>query len=324
MTPIIFAITAIIMRIGMYLSIGIPSQEYPTSFVWHIISPIFENELLSLVSSTVSIFFIAYIITQLNLRFSLIRFRTALPFSLIVFFLSTHPSFLPMSPNYLSTIFILFAFFPLLQSYQHSSPRNFALESGVLIGLAGVFQIYTLAFLPLWWRGEISMHGFHIKSFLALILGAIFVFWNLAGLFFLFDNLQSFIERFTYFKNINLVFADFTSLQWYLIILSITISIVFLLLDFKVFSRERVLAQKAFSFVSLILVLSFILHSLYFLQTCSFLLLIIIMMSYIMAHYYSHIKTRWQAYSFFLILISSFVFFINSLFDKPFIFLLNL
>ena len=320
MTPIIFAITAIIMRIGMYLSIGIQHKEYPTSFVWNIILPIFENELLSLAFSTISVFFIAYIITQLNFRFSLIRFRTALPFSLIVFFLSLHPIFLPMSPNYLSIILILLAFFPLLQSYQHTSPRNLAFESGVLIGLAGVFQIYTLAFLLLWWRGEISMHGFNVKSTFALILGAIFVFWNLAGFYFIFDNLHSFIERFTHFQNINLSIPDFSIIHWLLIGLSLFISIVFLMLDFKIFNRERVLAQKAFSFISLILVSSFVLHALYFLQTSSFLLLIIIIMSYIMAHYYSHIKTRWQAYSFFIILLCSFVFFINSLIDKPFIF----
>ena len=319
-TPIVFAIAAIVMRIVMYLSIGMPHQEYPTSFVWHIISPIFENDLLSLASSTISIFLIAYIVTQLNLRFNLIRFRTALPFSLIMFFLSIHPAFLPMSPNYLSIILMLLALFPLLHSYQHHSPRNFALESGVLIGLAGIFQIYTLVFLPLWWRGEISMHGFRVKSFLALILGAIIVFWNLAGLFFLFDNLQSFLERFTYFLNINLTIPNLTSIQWYLIGLSITISVVYLLLDLKVFTRERVLAQKVFSFISLILVFSFVLHTLYFHQTFLFLYLIIIMISFIIAHYYSHIKTQWQVYSFIFLLAGSFMFFISSLMDITLLF----
>lgn len=316
-TPIVFALIAITMRLAMFISIGIEQKQYSTSFVWHIISPLFSNTSISLLASTVSIFTIAFTVSQLNLRFNLVRFRTALPFSILVLFLSIHPLFLPMSPNYVSAVFILLAFFPLLQSYQHHSPRNFAFKSGVLIALAGTFQVYTLAFIPLWLYGETSMHGFKIKSCLALFIGAIVVFWNVACFYFLFDNLDSFLITFRYFLKIDLSTPIFTSMQWAGIGLLVALSGMFLVLDYQVFRRERVLTQKTLSFTVLIIISSFVLHFIYLRQTLSLVYFIAIMMSFIVAHYYSHIKTKWQVYSFIIFLICLFLFYTNYLIGNP-------
>lgn len=316
-TPIVFALIAITLRVSMFLSIGIEQQQYPTSFVWHLISPFLSNNWISFAASTVSVFIIAFTLSQLNLRFSLIRFRSVLPFSMLIFFLSIHPAFLPMSPNYVSSIFILLTFFPLLQSYQHHSPRYFAFKSGVLIAMAATFQVYTLVFLPIWIYGENSMHGFRIKSLVALILGAILVFWNVAGFYFFFDNLHSFIEPFSSFKNIIISFPFYSISQWISIALLILLSGIYLVADFQVLSRERVMTQKTFSFIILIVICSFFMHFLYLSQTDIFLYLMVIMMSFIIAHYYSHIKNNWQVFSFILLMIGISLFYINYFIGNP-------
>lgn len=316
-TPIVFALIAITLRLVMFYYIGIEQQQHPTSFVWHLIAPLVSNDWISLSASTVSILIIAYTITQLNLSFNLIRFRTALPFSMLVLLLSTHPMFLPMSPNYLSAILILFTFFPLLQSYQHHAPRHFAFKSGVLIAMAATFQVYSLMFLPIWLYGETSMHGFRMRSFIALLLGAILVLWNVASFYFIFDSLNSFIEPFTHFTNIIESIPVFSLTQWISIGLFIFLSVVFLVLDYKTFRRERVLTQKALSFIILIVVCSFILHFLYLGQTDTFMCFIVIMMSFIIAHYYSHVKKTWQVYSFVFLVIGILLFYINFLVGNP-------
>ena len=316
-TPIVFSLIAITMRLGMFLSTGIERNQYPTSFAWHIISPLFSNIWISLATSTASIFAIAFIVSQLNLRFNLIRFRTALPFSMLVLFFSIHPLFLPISPNYISAVFILLAFFPLLQSYQHHAPRNFAFKSGVLIALAGTFQVYTLAFFPLWLYGESSMHGFRIKSSLSLLIGGILVFWNVAGFYFIFDNLDSFLIPFRYFGEIDFSIPLFTSVQWAGIGILVALSGMFLVLDYQVFRRERVLTQKTLSFTVLIIISSFVLHFIYLRQSLSFIYFITIMLSIIVAHYYSHIKSKWQVYSFIILLIGLFLLYTNYLIGNP-------
>lgn len=315
--PIVFAFIAITMRIVMFSSIGIEQKQYPTSFVWPIFASLFANAWISIATSTASIFVIAFLISQLNLRFNLIRFRTALPFSMLILFLSIHPLFLPMSPNYISAILILLAFFPLLQSYQHHAPRNFAFKSGVLIALAATFQVYTLVFLPLWLYGENSMHGFRVRSCFALLIGGLLIFWNVAGFYFLFDNLDSFFSLFIYFGKIDHSIPSLTLTQSVGIGILIILSVVFLILDYKAFRRERVLTQKTLSFIVLIIICSSALHFIYLHQTLSHVYFIVIMMSFIVAHYYSHIKTKWQVYSFIILLISFFVLYVNFVVGNP-------
>lgn len=302
-TPFVFAIIAIALRLGMFVSLGLEQHHYPTSLVWSHLSPFFSNNWVSFFASTASIFVIAITISQINLLFNLIRFRTTLPFSMLVLFLSIHPAFLPMSPHYISAIFILLALFPLIKSYQHHSPRSFAFKSGVLLAFAATFEVYSIIFILLWLYGETSMHDFRIKSFLALILGATLVFWNVAGFYFIFDSLSSFIAPFRYFENYISSIPVFTLTKWISTGLVVLLSGVFMVLNYQVYRRERVLTQKIFSFVNLIITCSFIMHFLYLGQTHFFAHFIVITMSLIVAHYYSHVKSKWQVYSFVFLLI---------------------
>ena len=309
------------MRIGLFLSVGIKQHDYQTSFVWKVIAPIFSNDWISLGTSTLSIFIIAFIFSDLNTRFSLTRFRTSLPFALVLFLLSIHPLFLSMSPNYISTIFILFALSPLIESYQHHAPRNFAFRTGVLIAIAATFQVFALAFLPIWWYGETSMHGFRVKSFIALLLGAFLVLWNVAGLYFLFDNLESFLAPFTQFEKLNLVPPQYTVIQLSGLALLSLLTIVLIILDIKVFSRERVITQKTLSFIILIAIASIVLHYFYWQQTFFFIYQIIIMLSFIVAHYFSHVNKKGGVYLFAFVFISLIMFYINYLIGNPLLFL---
>ena len=281
----------------------------------------FSNNWISLAASTFSIFVVAFIFSDLNTRFSLTRFRTSLPFALVLFLLSIHPLFLRMSPNYISTIFILFAFSPLIESYQHHAPRNFAFRSGVLIAIAATFQVFALAFLPLWWFGETSMHGFRVKPFIALLLGVVLVLWNVAGFHFLFGDIESFLAPFIQFSKLNLIPPQYTIIQWGAITLLSALTVVLILLDIQVFSRQRVITQKTLSFIIFIAIASVVLHFFYWQLTFFSLYQIFIMLSFIVAHYFSHVNKKGGVYLFFFFFISLFLFYINYLIGNPLHFL---
>lgn len=309
------------MRLGLFLSVGIKQHEYQTSFVWQSISPMFSNDWISLAASTLSIFIIAFIFSDLNTRFTLTRFRTSLPFALVLFLMSIHPLFLRMSPNYISTIFILFAFSPLIESYQHHAPRNFAFKTGILIAIAAIFQVFALAFLPLWWYGETSMHGFRIKPIIALLLGALLVLWNVAGFYFLFDNLDSFLAPFSQFSKLNLLPPQYSIIQWSGFALLSLLTIILILLDIQVFRRERVITQKTLSFIILIAISSILLHYFYWQYTYFFIYQIIIMLSFIVAHYFSHVNKKGGVYLFAFVFASLIMFYVNYLIGNPLQFL---
>lgn len=316
-TPIVFTLIAISMRLGLFLSVGIQQHEYDTSFVWHIITPLFSNDWISLFASTLSIFIIAFIFSDLNTRFTLMRFRTSLPFALVLFLLSVHPLFLRMSPNYISTIFILLSLSPLIKSYQHNSPRSLAFKSGILLAIAATFQVFALFFLPLWWYGERSMHGFKTKSFIALMLGVLFVLWNVAGFYFLFDHINSFLSPFLLFKTINLTPPQFSNIQWTGITLFSFLTVILIFLDIQVFKRERVITQKTLSFIILITLASAILYLLYWQQTFFFIYQIIIALSFIVSHYFSHVNKKGGVYLFIFGVICLILLYGNYLIGNP-------
>lgn len=320
-TPILFTLIAISMRLGLFLSVGIKQHDYQTSFVWQIVSPVFSNDWLSLAASTLSIFIIASVFSYINTRFTLMRFRTSLPFATVLFLLSTHPVFLRMSPNYISTIFILLSLIPLIESYQHHAPRVFAFKSGILIAIAATFQVFALLFVPLWWYGEKSMHGFKIKSFAAFLLGVLLVLWNVAGFYFLLDNIDSFWITFMNLSKANLIPPLYTAIQWSGIALLALFTIILIVLDIKVFTRERVITQKTLSFIILIAIGSITLHFFYWQQTFFFIYQIIIMLSFIVAHYFSHVNKKSGVYLFILVFISLIMFYVNYLIGNPLQFL---
>lgn len=310
------------MRLGLFLSAGsIKEYDYQTSFVWHAISPIFSNNWISLAASTLSIFIIAFIFSYLNTRFTLMRFRTSLPFALVLFLLSVHPIFLGMSPNYISTIFILFSLSPLIESFQHHTPRSFAFRSGVLIAIAAIFQVFALLFIPLWWYGERSMHGFKIKSFIAFILGSLLVIWCLAGFHFLLNNIESFTTPFVHLSKLDLIPPHYTTIQWSGVALLSVVTTVLIFLDTKVSRRERVKTQKTLSFIILIAIASVLLHFFYWQQTFFFIYQIIIMLSFIVAHYFSHVHKKEGVYLFIFIFSILSMFYINYLVGNPLKFL---
>ena len=62
-TPFAFAIIAITLRLVMFLSLGLIEKQYPTSFVWNLISPIFQTVSFAFASTT-SILLIAFTISN--------------------------------------------------------------------------------------------------------------------------------------------------------------------------------------------------------------------------------------------------------------------
>lgn len=301
--PFIAIVIALFMRFVMFSFYPIEVKEYPTSFVWQYIHSLFTNKWISFTASTLCFLIVAVLLSNLNNQFSLIRLRSSLPFSLSLVVFSTHPRLLLMSPNYLSIIFILLALFPLLNSYQHRTPRNYAFKSGILLAFAALFQVYSLVLLPLWWYGEFTMHGFKIRSFFALLLGAILLFWNVAVLFFIFNSIDLFLLPFSYLARARLTLPELNYMEWILVGTLAVINIVVVILDKRVFNRERVIIQKALSFFILIGAVATVFHILYSLQTDFFLLLFAAMASFITAHYFSYIIKKWQVY-FFSFLIS--------------------
>lgn len=304
---LVVSIAVIVLRFLMFLKRGLPDFHINgTNFVWPYIEFVFQQyPIVSFLASTLSVFIISYLISELNIRYGVIRMRTSMPFYIPLILFSIHPFFLKMTPDYLGLIFILWSLFPLLASYQYHHSHRYAFQFGALMAIAGVFQIYALLFLPLWLVGLSAMGGMGFRSFVASIFGIILVFWIVFALYVFGDNIAGFIDPFKRFSEI----YDFTQIpafsvpQWGFIGTIILFVFFFIVADNKQITRERSFTKKVLIFSISIIVFSILMQVLYQNQTLFWLYVITAFLSILIAHFYTNTILKFEILSYFLILI---------------------
>lgn len=304
---LVVSIAVIVLRFLMFLKRGLP--DFPinsTNFVWPYIEFVFQQyPIVSFLSSTLSVFIISYLISELNIRYGVIRMRTSMPFYIPLILFSVHPFFLKMTPDYLGLIFILWSLFPLLASYQYHHSHRYAFQFGALMAIAGAFQIYALLFLPLWLVGLSAMGGMGFRSFVASIFGIILVFWIVFALYVFGDNIAGFVDPFKRFSEI----YDFTQIpsfsvpQWGFIGTLLLFVFFFIIADNKQITRERSFTKKVLIFGTSIIIFSILMQVLYLNQTLFWLYVVMAFLSIIIAHFYTNTILRLEILSYFLILI---------------------
>lgn len=309
----VVSIIVIALRFLMFLNKDLPDiQINGTNFVWPYMEPYFlRYPIASFLSSTFSIFIISYLISELNVRYGVIRMRTTMPFYVPLVLFSIHPFFLIMTPDYLGLIFILWSLFPLLASYQYHQSHKFAFQFGALIAIAGVFHIYALLFLPLWLIGLSAMGGMSFRSFIASIFGIILVFWIVFALYVFGDNIAGFIDPFKSFVEV----YDFTQApgfsvpQWGFIGTLLLFVFFFVITDNKQITRERSFTKKVLIFAISIIFFSILMQILYLYQAWLWIYVVIAFLSIIIAHFYTNTTFRLEILSYFLIFILLFIYY---------------
>lgn len=293
---LIVSLGVIIMRALLFFrSEGVAFTYNDTGYLWRYVADFFSDSFVSLIASTISVFLIASLISSINSRFTLIRSRSSLPFAVPLFLLSIHPLFLVMTADYIAVIFILAAFFPLLNSYQRSDSSLFSFRSAILIAVASLFQCYALVLLPLWWSGERSMRGPQFRSFLSSLFGILLVYISLFSAYLMWGDWTSFLQPFTTFVTISLpLLPGFSWLEWSVVVLVVLFFLTNMMLSIKTYARDKVLTLSFMQFMVLLSVFLLLLQLLYWQETLFFLTLSIAFISYLNAYFYS--KTQSPTY----------------------------
>ena len=288
-TVFVSSMVVLAMRFSLFYVHGPPQIPVSdTGFLWQYIAHFFTDPLISFGVSTLFVFLIAFLLSGLNNRFSLIRTRTNLPFLVPLVLFSLHPVFLTVSPCFFSLTLVLTALFPLLSAYQQTDSRLFSFRSAILIGLAGLFQIYALLLLPLWWRGEMTMRGSQPKSFFTFLFGVFLVYISVFSFYFLIDNVVGFVMPFHYFTQFSTLQAfRFSVVEWIGIILLFGFLLMYVLLSMNLSARAKKLALSSTNFMVFIIFFSIIFQAVYWHETKFFFWLNIALISYLIAYYHS-------------------------------------
>ena len=297
-TVLVSSVFVLAMRYLLFYYQGAPQMSVPdTGFLWQHIAHFFTNPLISFGVSTLFVFLIAFIISGLNNRFSLIRTRTNLPFIVPLILFSLHPAFLAVSPCFFSIVLILTALFPLLRAYQQADSRLYSFRSAILISLAGLFQIYALLLLPLWWRGEISMRGRQPKSFFTFIFGISLVYIPVFSVYFLLDNVAGFVAPFLHFTQFStLLILQFSAIEWVGIAFLFGLLLMYILLSMNLSARAKKLTLSSTNFMVFVIFFSMIFQVVYWHETKFFFWLNIALISYLIAYYHSRSISRMHVF----------------------------
>ncbi len=296
--PILGVLGFLLMRVCLFLY-GEPFQLTlsTNNHLWNPLSSLFADPLVSFMASTASILLIAWILSLMNSRFNIVRVRSNLPFVTPLLLFSLHPCFLVMSGDYLAIVFILLAFFPLLESYQKPDSHLFSFRSAVLIGLASLFQIFALLILPLWWSGERSMRGGQSRSFISSLFGLSLVYITLFSVYFLIDDLAGFVQPFLQFASFSIYpFSSFSILEWAGVFLVVLFFVVNIFLAAKIYYHDKVLTLIFMRFVIFIIIILVILLMIYSGLSLFFLMFSVSLISCLNAYLYTRTQAKGHIY----------------------------
>lgn len=286
------------MRMLLFYGVGLPrSVPHGANFLWDPMASFFAYPLFSLLASTLSVFLIAWILSLLNSRFNLIRSRSSLPFTAPLFLLSLHPYFLLMSGDYIAIIFVLLAFFPLLDSYQKPDLYLTSFRASILLAMASLFQIYALVLLPLWWIGERSMRGPRFRSFVTSLFGFFLVYITLFSVYWVLDDTSRFLQPFLRFISFSIPeIPRFSILEWGGVLFVSFFFISNMIFSIRIYTRDKALTLSLMQFLVFLLVFLLLFQVIYWQQTLFFLLLSLALISYLNAYFYSKTVSRNHIY----------------------------
>lgn len=252
--------------------------------VGYLQSLLIPNTLLSNLLSFSFAFLNAFLITQLNNKFTFIRTRTFLPIFIFLLLLGSWNETHIVNGSHLALSLFILALFSIFGMYRNGRAVEQALMGSFLISLSSIIINPLIFLIPVCWIGFIMLQSFSLRTFLASVFGAI-IPWilYLSVVYYLHPTIQildfakqNVISGFdiTTYAMPNLIYASLLAL----------IMIICLAGIFSSYSRDAIHTRSNLSFLVLILFAVTLLSIVFEQQSTSFLPFIALAFSFLAAH----------------------------------------
>lgn len=137
------------------------------TYQWDFLNNIFISNLISIVFTLTN----AFLITQLNNKFTIIRSRTFLPILIFVLLMCTWSDTHLANESDITVTLFLFSLFYLLDMYRNPVSVEQAFMGCVLIGISSIIINFMIVLLPIIWIGFAMFQSLSLRTFLASIFG---------------------------------------------------------------------------------------------------------------------------------------------------------
>lgn len=285
-------LVALAFRIAAYFHFdsSLFDLSYSGGYLWSLTSFIFEDKLVSITGSAVSVGLIAYLLSFINGKFIIIRRKTFFPaaFSLLLF--SLHPYFLFMGAYYIGVVFALLATLYLFQSYQTESKQKVALNTSSLLALGSLFYFNLLFYFVVFWIGLAYVRSFGFKPLCAFIIGLLLAYTPVFAYSFLVGDTDLFLLPFANIQTIDLAqlpFLNFNIDTWIVLGFGLLLLFIFLANNYINSYKDKIKIRTFLSFLSIICIFSIMYLFLLNVDAFSNLFIYVGVGSLLFAHYFA-------------------------------------
>jgi hypothetical protein len=309
---------------GYLTSAGYPVHSDASSTpLWGIVCQMLPNKTLTYLTGVLLTAGGAFLVHRANYVLVITREKSLMPFFLYILFISSNPGFFPLNPVSLSIFCLILAFYQLLTSYHDSGAVRNTFNAAFYIGVASLFWVHILWFLPVFWRGMHNFKVLNLRTFLASLIGVGVIYWLLLGWHVWKSGYAPVDLPFAFVPLLKPAFpvaGNWPLIDWiyvlYVAFLTLIAIVNILLHEYEDSLRTR---QFLYFFI-LFFVVSFGLFLLYQQSSDEFLGVICIPASILLSHFFT-VKTGKKMFYLYYVLI--FFFIILSLMRSPWISLLN-
>lgn len=179
---LIFTLSLLYWGVGYFYSIGFPLEEGRAVLpLWGVICGFLTYKWILYVIGLLLLLLTAFVMQRISDMEMLIRERTRLPFLLFVLFISANIGLMPFQETTIVLLCLVFMIYELFKSYQQPEATGTLFNAGVLIGFAALFMPQVLWFVPLLWVGMYQFRSLSFRSLGASLIGVLLVYWFALG-----------------------------------------------------------------------------------------------------------------------------------------------
>lgn len=267
----------------------LPAQN--SSFVVYLQTIFIPNSLYSNLASIAFTLLNAFLLAQVNNRFTIIRTRTFLPILVFILLMSSWNETHIVNGSHLCLTLIIFSLFHFLNMYRDPKASEMAFMGSMFIGVASLIINPLIFLIPVFWIGFVIFQSFSIRTFLGTILGILAPWVIYLTVFYFFNQQVEFTQILSASFNLEL---ESISLSLPRIIYIVSVILIMIICIFGMYSttnNDAIRTRNNLNFL-LLLIISVILLSLIFRsQLASFLPIVALLYAMIVSHPFS-LKTN--------------------------------
>lgn len=201
----------------------------------------------------------AFLIAQINNRFTVIRTRTFLPIFIFLLLMSSWTETHIVNGSHSALTLIIFSLFFFLNMYRDRNASEMAFMGSLFISIAAII-IHPLVFLiPVCWLGFMIYQSFSFRTFLASVFGAITPWIIYLSIYYLFNHQITFSEVFSIDFSFN---YDYSTISLARIIFTGVLFLIMVICTIGMYStsnNDAIRTRNNLNFLLLMLVATFIL-----------------------------------------------------------------